>query len=425
MADGDILFASSFEQSAAADLGGPQFSSTTGGTVAASNSQAKTGNSSLRILGTSAAGFYAFSQQTVNPGNRVNGCLWVRFAAFPASNASGFADFFSLSDNSLNGFVGFTISPTGVLQTFAFDTQVGGGGVFSSPTIATLSLNTWYLLEFQASSITPVTATTMTMAGRVNGGTSQIATAASPNAVGRLFGGVKFGCNSVDTANGMDVYVDDCSVFIDNATTPTWTGDRRVQTLWPDVAQADLDTTWAITGGATTRAGALIESKTSGVAPDATTYIAQTTTSSAQRLPMEDLPSVTTVYGVYVAAWAGSTSTTTANIVATIQNAAGTDHATTFTWNVNVNGFIGSNKCSAWPTSPGGVAWTPTLANGIRMKVTTGTGTQSRRVSSLAMYVVTDPVVAQDTNLPINGTIKGARSLGRSMDPAVYRNKRR
>lgn len=441
MALGDILFATGFETSALMDLS-TAAPTVTGGTCATVTTQKNTGGQSLRINKTAAGSCFVGlgnSSNGIQPAStitKLNGSFWLRIAALPTGTM---APVFLMQDGAGSQYWAIAVDGDGQVYCSAFGGSGFGG---TSPTSAgTMSTNTWYLIEW---SINWVSGTTCEITIRMNGGTSTTHTDGVAGTSAPFWGwlgsniALTYASNSFNggfvlgtptTAARYDMFIDDFTIFDMVGSSGVWTGDLRVPAIFPDRSVADIDSTWTMVGGdGTHRASTMDECITPGTAPDgATSYMQTIVAATVQRCDMTTYALAGgTCKGATLVGSIGSTGTTAAAMTVTLQNSAGTDSTVTSSWNGNVNGFKSPGGQVAFKQAPGAVAWTQSPIDGVRFKVTNGTVTTPRRISTLALYLVVTPPVAQPVENQINQAVGSRLRLSpHTLDAATYRKKRR
>ena len=368
---------------------------TTGGTVTETATGARTG-ACLRINRTSAAAVTARRETNTTP--PYNGAatktpgtilLYLKFDTLPSAKI----DVLTLSVFSGND-LRINVGSGGALTAL----YVGGT---ESATIATLSAGTWYRLEIRWDHTT----TTHTANVSVDGGTEVQVTRAGTAGVG--VNGWRLGTNTT-TAATYDLKFDDLLVADGNARLNV---AAKVLALAPD---SDVDSVWTITGAAGSRWGSIDERPSDTT----TTYINSSTSGQVQRVGFATytLSGSEAIKAVAFAGNVGSSSTTgTPTVLTSLQNAAGTDHATTALWNADINGWKVNNTLAHYILAPGSAAWTQTELDGMRLKFTKSADTTVVRVGNAWAYVgITGDAAVTETPLTGGG-------LGAGVAPSAVR----
>lgn len=383
MAAGDVIYACGFE---ALDCAKDGFIATTGAgsTQTETVGAAVTGGGGLHIVkAASQPSAVEMISNNASPAeqfpsgfNKVSAFLRITPVSLPSTGTNMIARIARYLGAGND--VGLFLTSAGVL------TVADADGAQPSPTIATLSSGTTYLVEFRIDNSTA----TQVVQCRVNRGTPQTANITSANSP---VDGFYLGSRNNALGAGAHTTDYDDLVYFEGDVWPTdfhSAVEFRVKRVAPDTAPADIDATWAITGGDTKRAQAVDE-----VTPDdATTYIASSTSGQVQRVPMSayTLLSDETCKAIQLKGRLGSTATTGTRTATTVmQSAGGTDHGTTFLWSASINGWRAENLTAVYRAAPSAGALDATfLASGWRVKFTKSATADAVRVSTLWAYLV-------------------------------------
>ncbi|MFJ5151372.1 beta strand repeat-containing protein [Streptomyces sp. NPDC088353] len=370
------LWSCGFElQSAAAGI---EFDTPTG-TLSISTSVTHAGSSaSLRSNPTSGTGYFEHQIGTGSPVKKTFHRFYLRIAVLPSAAttiyAVGQSGYFPCH---------IRLYPTGALRLYDSFTSTEVG-TSSSP----LSTGVWYRVEIDhtdaASSATlaPVVAS---LDGVAFSGTAQI------SGIGG-FSRIRAG---VQTAATADVYIDDIAVNDANGTSQTaLPGPGAIVHLRP-AATGDSNG-WATTAGGT--AGAANNwTRVSEVTPDDATSYNQTATASVTDDFKVDaslaagIPAGSTISLVQVGMRAGSTATTSGpTATLRIKGQASGTVSSSAAVAINTNGFATNGAAAprvypltAYTNPQGGAAWTTTALDTAQIGYNSGTGTTTRRVSTL------------------------------------------
>lgn len=264
--------------------------------------------------------------------------------------------------------------------------RVGAGS--SSPTIATLSVGTWYWLEL----LHDTNSSVHVLRCRVDLGTPQIAVSTT----GQTATTSRFNAIGIDLSGGgtFEAYYDN---LIEWTNTQTWKGRRKAVTLRPNGVGAVSSASWTPVGAATEW------ESVDEVTPDnATTYVTSIVALTSESVALETytLGSGESFEGVSVFGRVGSDAALTSSVDVALRYSGST--AGSATWDATLNGWKQSSAAVDVATPPGGGSWSQTVIDGLEIQFTHGNNVARANITALwANVSVVMPDVEVDVTPPV------------------------
>lgn len=377
MAAGDLIICSGFEAGGDPVFDGFTAQTVTGGTITESATQKRTGSYAMRINRTASSALSYRLRISDTPGfggaafSQVSGSFWFYLPTLPTAADAHIADI-TTNQGAGAGDVRFYVDTAGQVK-------LGWGGQAVINVGSPVSTGVWHQFEFQVDYST----TTWTCAVRLDGGTTVNGVSKTGQVADNSYGLYEIG-DSTTSASRYDVYIDDL-IYIEGL---SWIGNYKIETIKPDSAAAEIDTTWTIGAGSGTRA-AVIDETPGAIPNDVTDYIQSSTANQVQRVETTTytLQAGESIKGLMLYGRLGSTAATARACTPAIQNAAGTDLAASGVWDAAINGWKGGSRFGKFLTAPGAVAWSQAQLNAIRFKLTHDATTNLVRVTAMWAYV--------------------------------------